>query len=130
MSAEPRVGVGCIVRRGSQLLLVRRRGAHGSGTWSTPGGNLDYVQGFVAAGLGVAVVPQLALPTAQADIAIRPLEVEGDLLTRRVGVAMPDALYRPPAMKAMVAILEDVCRGLRHEATARLSGSRRRRTAR
>jgi len=87
------------------------------------------VQGFVAAGLGVAVVPQLALPTARADIAIRPLEVEGDLLTRRVGVAMPDALYRPPAVTAMVAILEEVCRGLRHEATARLSGSRRRRAA-
>jgi 8-oxo-dGTP diphosphatase len=38
----PRVGVGCVVRRGSQLLLVRRRGAHGHGTWSTPGGNLDF----------------------------------------------------------------------------------------
>jgi len=38
----PRVGVGCIVRRGSELLLVRRRGAHGDGTWSTPGGNLDF----------------------------------------------------------------------------------------
>ena len=41
MSA-PRVGVGCIVRRGGDLLLVRRRGAHGEGTWSSPGGNLDF----------------------------------------------------------------------------------------
>jgi len=39
---HPRVGVGCIVRRGSELLLVRRHGAHGGGTWSTPGGNLDF----------------------------------------------------------------------------------------
>ncbi|MGI8480342.1 MAG: nucleotide triphosphate diphosphatase NUDT15 [Gaiellaceae bacterium] len=38
----PRVGVGCIVRRGDDLLLVRRRGAHGEGTWSSPGGNLDF----------------------------------------------------------------------------------------
>jgi DNA-binding transcriptional LysR family regulator len=83
------------------------------------------VQGFVAAGLGVAVVPQLTLPTARADITIRPLEVEEDLLTRRVGVAMPAGLYRPPAAAAMVEILKGVCRGLRHEATGRLSGARR-----
>jgi DNA-binding transcriptional LysR family regulator len=82
------------------------------------------VQGFVAAGLGVAVVPQLTLPTARADIAIRPLEVEGDLLTRRVGAAMPAGRYRGPAAAAMVEILENVCRGLRHETTVRLSGAR------
>ena len=39
---QPRVGVGCVVRRRSELLLVRRRGAHGEGTWSSPGGNLDF----------------------------------------------------------------------------------------
>ncbi len=38
----PRVGVGCIVRRGDEVLLVHRRGAHGAGTWSSPGGNLDF----------------------------------------------------------------------------------------
>lgn len=42
---QPRIGVGCIVRRGSDLLLIHRRGAHGEGTWSTPGGNLDFVDG-------------------------------------------------------------------------------------
>src|SRR5262249_9424860 len=51
------------------------------------------VQGFVAAGLGVAVVPELTVPTARRDVAIRPLEVEGDLLTRRVGVALPPGPY-------------------------------------
>jgi DNA-binding transcriptional LysR family regulator len=84
------------------------------------------VQGFVAAGLGIAVIPQLTLLTARADIAIRPLEVEGDLLTRRVGVAMPAGLYRPPASAAMVEILEEVCRGLRRETMAQLAGSKRR----
>lgn len=40
--SEPRVGVGVIVRRGGDVLLVRRRGTHGDGTWSTPGGHLDF----------------------------------------------------------------------------------------
>ena len=36
-----RVGVACLVVRDGRLLLMRRRGSHGSGTWSTPGGHLD-----------------------------------------------------------------------------------------
>ncbi len=88
------------------------------------------VQGFVAAGLGVAVVPQLTVPTARPDIVIRPLEVEGDLLTRRVGVAMPNAAYRPPAVAAMVAILEAVCGELRDHGIPRVSRNGERRKAR
>jgi DNA-binding transcriptional LysR family regulator len=84
------------------------------------------VQGFVAAGLGIAVVPQLTLPTARADIAIRPLEVAGDLLTRHVGVAMPAGPYRAPAATAMVEVLEGVCRILSSEASGRLSAARSR----
>lgn len=38
---RPRIGVGCVVRRGPELLLIRRRGPHGGGTWSTPGGDLE-----------------------------------------------------------------------------------------
>ena len=38
----PRVGVGIVVRKERELLLVRRSGTHGSGTWSTPGGHLDF----------------------------------------------------------------------------------------
>lgn len=38
-----RVGVGCLIRRADgALLLVRRRGVHGDGTWATPGGHLDF----------------------------------------------------------------------------------------
>jgi DNA-binding transcriptional LysR family regulator len=85
------------------------------------------VEGFVAAGLGVAVVPQIVVATARRDIVIRPLEVEGDLLTRQVGVALPVGSYRPPAVEAMVAIFEEVCSSLHSEATARLSGKRGRR---
>lgn len=39
---EPRVGVGVVVRRGGEVLLVLRRNVHGDGTWSTPGGHLDF----------------------------------------------------------------------------------------
>jgi DNA-binding transcriptional LysR family regulator len=66
------------------------------------------VQGSVAAGLGVAVVPELTLATARSDIAIRPLEVEGDLLRREVGLALRAHALRPPAVAAMVEILTTV----------------------
>lgn len=39
--STPRVGVGCLVIRDGLWLLIRRRNAHGSGHWSTPGGYLD-----------------------------------------------------------------------------------------
>jgi 8-oxo-dGTP diphosphatase len=42
VKTEPRIGVGVIVRRGAEVLLIRRKNVHGSGTWSTPGGHLDY----------------------------------------------------------------------------------------
>jgi 8-oxo-dGTP diphosphatase len=38
---QPRVGVGVLVRRGPDVLLIRRKNVHGDGTWSTPGGHLD-----------------------------------------------------------------------------------------
>ncbi len=28
--------------RGDEILLIRRRGSHGHGTWSSPGGHLDF----------------------------------------------------------------------------------------
>lgn len=42
MRDGPKVGVGIIITRGDEVLLLRREGAHGSGTWSTPGGHLDH----------------------------------------------------------------------------------------
>lgn len=38
----PYVGVGCVLMRAGRILLVRRQGAHGAGSWSTPGGHLDF----------------------------------------------------------------------------------------
>jgi 8-oxo-dGTP diphosphatase len=38
----PQVGVAAIVTRGNRVLLLKRKNAHGSGCWSTPGGHLEY----------------------------------------------------------------------------------------
>jgi 8-oxo-dGTP diphosphatase len=35
-----RVGVAVLVRRGGRLLMGLRKGSHGAGTWSVPGGSL------------------------------------------------------------------------------------------
>lgn len=42
VAARPQVGLGVIVTKGNQVLLVRRRNSHGDGTWSVPGGHLEY----------------------------------------------------------------------------------------
>ncbi|MEW6028515.1 MAG: NUDIX domain-containing protein [Chloroflexota bacterium] len=42
MNQEPKVGVAVIVTRNDKVLLVKRKGVHGEGSWSTPGGHLDF----------------------------------------------------------------------------------------
>ena len=42
MGEGPRVGVAVIVRRGAEVLLLRRISAHGAGTWAVPGGHLEF----------------------------------------------------------------------------------------
>ncbi len=42
MSGEPKVGVGVFIRRGEQILLNRRAAVLGEGTWSAPGGHLEF----------------------------------------------------------------------------------------
>lgn len=42
MNTVPRVGVGVIIIHNERVLLIQRRGPHGGGTWSTPGGHLDH----------------------------------------------------------------------------------------
>lgn len=43
---RPFVGIGCIIEREGRLLLMRRHGSHGQGTWSTPGGYLEAGESF------------------------------------------------------------------------------------
>ena len=67
----------------------------------------DYltVQGLVAAGVGVALIPQLALSqTVSYDIAVRELHPEGPV--RHVVVATPGSGVSLPAAAAMLDILQ------------------------
>jgi DNA-binding transcriptional LysR family regulator len=68
----------------------------------------DYltVQGLVAAGVGVALIPQLALSQAVSyDIAVRELQPDGPV--RHVVAATPGSGFSLPAAGAMLEILRD-----------------------
>lgn len=42
MTEVPRVGVAVIILDGRRVLLGKRKGAHGAGTWGFPGGHLEH----------------------------------------------------------------------------------------
>ena len=42
MFPEPRVGVALIISKENQVLLLKRKRSHGAGSWSTPGGHLEF----------------------------------------------------------------------------------------
>jgi len=42
MDNKPKVGVGVIVIKNNKVLFGKRKGAHGEGSWSFPGGNLEF----------------------------------------------------------------------------------------
>lgn len=49
MEAErPKVGVGVITQKGNQVLLAKRRNAHGEGLWAATGGHLEHLESFAA----------------------------------------------------------------------------------
>ncbi|MQA93627.1 MAG: LysR family transcriptional regulator [Streptosporangiales bacterium] len=77
------------------------------------------VEGLVAAGVGVALIPQLTLPTVRPDIVVRPLS--SALLSRRVRVALAPVTYRSPTTTAMLEVLKEVSAELKDEAKRRLS---------
>jgi DNA-binding transcriptional LysR family regulator len=70
--------------------------------------NDDYgaIQGFIAAGVGVALIPQLALQSVRDDVAIRPL-AEPTPVRRVVGATLADG-HRTPATQAMLDILATI----------------------
>jgi DNA-binding transcriptional LysR family regulator len=67
------------------------------------------VQGLVAAGVGVALIPELALSSVREDIAIRALAPRPP--ARRVIAAAPAGARLLPAAPAMLVILEQVAAG-------------------
>jgi DNA-binding transcriptional LysR family regulator len=70
----------------------------------------DYqtVQGLVAAGVGVALIPKLALSVVREDIAIRSLSPSPPV--RQVIAAAPAGARLVPAAPAMLGILEEIAR--------------------
>lgn len=39
---HPRVGIGVVVIKDNKILLGKRKGSHGAGSWCFPGGHLDF----------------------------------------------------------------------------------------
>jgi DNA-binding transcriptional LysR family regulator len=68
----------------------------------------DYnvVQGLVAAGVGISLLPGLSLTNVRDDIVIRSLGPNPP--TRRIAAATLAGRYRSPATEAMLGILEEV----------------------
>jgi DNA-binding transcriptional LysR family regulator len=60
-------------------------------------------QGYVAAGLGVTLLPDVALSNVRSDVVIRPIEPEAPV--RRVWAATRAAGSRSAATEAMLAVL-------------------------
>lgn len=44
MVDRPKVGVGVFVIRDGKVLVGQRQGSHGAGTWSLPGGHLEFAE--------------------------------------------------------------------------------------
>ena len=43
---RPKVGIGVFVNRNGKILVGKRKGAHGAGTWALPGGHLEPGESF------------------------------------------------------------------------------------
>jgi 8-oxo-dGTP diphosphatase len=43
---NPRVGIGVFIFRGNKFLMGKRLGSHGEGSWSVPGGHLEFGESF------------------------------------------------------------------------------------
>src|SRR3954468_13496687 len=70
----------------------------------------DYqtIQGLVAAGVGVALIPQLALSTVRPDVRVRALDPSSPV--RKVFAATPRAAAVTPAVATMLDVLREVSR--------------------
>ena len=69
-------------------------------------------QALVAAGVGVTILPRLALTTIHPEVVVRKL-ARGSQVIRRVWAAREEGAYHSPASEAMVQILLDVAKEFR-----------------
>jgi molybdate transport repressor ModE-like protein len=70
----------------------------------------DYnaIQGFVAAGMGVALIPDLALTSVREDVVIRDLGPRAPV--RRIVAGVLEGGYCSPAATAMLGVLQDAAK--------------------
>jgi DNA-binding transcriptional LysR family regulator len=81
----------------------------------------DYlaIQGLVAAGVGVALIPSLALTTVRDDIVIRDLSSEAPV--RQISAATLSGAQRSPATRAMLDVLIEVSSEYREQSGPQLA---------
>lgn len=48
MEKMPLVGIGVFILKGNKILLGKRKNAHGEGSWSLPGGHLEFGESWEA----------------------------------------------------------------------------------
>jgi DNA-binding transcriptional LysR family regulator len=72
------------------------------------------IQGLVAAGVGIALVPLLTVEPAQEGTTVLAL---ADVPPRRIGIAWHRDRYRSPAMRAFVENAQSVCSRVEEELT-------------
>ena len=70
----------------------------------------DYpsIQGFIAAGMGVSFIPDLALMSVRDDIVVRSLGARAPL--RHIAAATLKGSYKSPAKQAMIDVLVEIGR--------------------
>ena len=83
--------------------------------------DFNVVQGMVAAGAGVALVPELALGNVRRDVIVHTLGASGPM--RNVAAATLAGVHRSPATVAMLELLAEVSG--RHDAPQGLSQATR-----
>lgn len=63
----PRIGVGVVVIKKGQILMGKRKGAHGEGEWAFPGGHLEFGEEVEA-----CAVRELEEETGLKALSVRP----------------------------------------------------------
>jgi DNA-binding transcriptional LysR family regulator len=77
----------------------------------------EVLQGYVAAGLGVTLLPDLALPTLHPELVVRPTKPRAP--QRRVWAAVRSAGSRSAATEAMVEVLRETAASFETEQRAK-----------
>jgi molybdate transport repressor ModE-like protein len=72
--------------------------------------------GLVAAGVGVTILPELALKVPHPGVALRPITRPSPM--RQIYAAVPEEAYCSPATEAMIEVLESVAEPYKHQRRA------------